>query len=186
MVSINEMGFIYMLTSPSGKSYIGQTVNTVEERFKKHRTCNSSCTALVNAVKKYSWDMFDKSWYECPNEDLNKHEEMLIEVLDTIAPNGYNLKCGGSNNSPSQETRAKISNTLKGQIISEETKQKMSVSRLGGTHSGGQKISESKKRISDEQILTGIKSGQTAKQISIQYNMTYAAIWLRIKKLSSP
>jgi len=183
------MGFIYMLTSPSGKSYIGQTRNTVEERFRKHRTCNSSCTALVNAVKKYSWEKFQIDSYECPDDELDKHEEMLIETLGTLSPGGYNLKEGGANNSPSEETRSKISAKLKGQIIPPETIERM---RLGQQKRGkrpnevGLKISESKKKISDEQILTSLKSGQTAKQISIQYNMTYAAIWLRIKKLSSP
>ena len=184
------MGFIYMLTSPSGKSYIGQTTEKVlEKRLKKHRLLLSNCTALINAIKKYSWEKFQIDFYECPNDELNKHEEMLIETLGTLHPDGYNLKKGGDNHSPSKETRDKISAKLKGQIIPPETIERM---RLGQQKRGkrpnevGLKISESKKKISDEQILTGIKSGQTAKQISIQYNMTYSAIWLRIKKLSSP
>lgn len=31
------MGFIYILTSPSGKTYVGQTMRTLEERLKKHQ-----------------------------------------------------------------------------------------------------------------------------------------------------
>lgn len=31
------MGFLYMLTSPSGKSYIGQTIRPIEERLKEHK-----------------------------------------------------------------------------------------------------------------------------------------------------
>ena len=176
-----------MLTSPSGKSYIGQTTEkNIENRIKKHRTCNSQCRALVNAVKYYSWENFEKSLYECPNEELDKHEEMLIEVLGTLAPNGYNLKEGGSNNSPSQETRDKIRNTLKGQIISEETKKKMSDTRTGRKYSWGSKISEAKKKISDEQILTGLRDGKSGSQIAREHNLTPAAIYYRIKKLNAP
>lgn len=184
------MGFIYMLTSPNGKAYIGQTTEKVlENRLKKHRLLLSNCRALVNAVKKYSWEKFQIDSYECPDDELDKHEEMLIETLGTLSPGGYNLKEGGANNSPSEETRSKISAKLKGQIIPPDTIERM---RLGQQKRGkrpkevGLKISESKKKISDEQILVGIKSGQTAKQISIQYNMTYNAIWLRFKKLNSP
>lgn len=184
------MGFIYMLTSPNRKAYIGQTTEKVlENRLKKHRLLISNCSALVNAVKKHSWEKFQIDSYECPDDELDKHEEMLIETLGTLSPGGYNLKKGGANNSPSEETRSKISAKLKGRIIPPETIERM---RLGQQKRGkrpeevGLKISKSKKKISDEQILNGIKSGQTAKQISIQYNMTYVAIWLRLKQLNSP
>ena len=33
-----EMGYIYMLTSPSGKSYIGQAYRPIEKRLEEHRT----------------------------------------------------------------------------------------------------------------------------------------------------
>ena len=39
------MGFIYILTSPSGKSYIGQTNRPIEERFKEHQKSNSNSFA---------------------------------------------------------------------------------------------------------------------------------------------
>ena len=31
------MGYIYILTSPSGKSYIGQTIRSIEKRFQQHQ-----------------------------------------------------------------------------------------------------------------------------------------------------
>jgi len=105
------MGYIYMLTSPSEKSYIGQTIRPVEERLKEHRTGKTSgCRAIYNAIQYHGWDAFEKDWYECPDEDLNKHEELMVEVLGTLYPNGYNLKeGGGANGKMSKETKQKMS-----------------------------------------------------------------------------
>ena len=182
------MGFIYMLTSPSGKAYIGQTTEKVlENRLKKHRLLLSNCRALVNAVKKYSWEKFQIDSYECPDDELDKHEEMLIETLGTLSPGGYNLKEGGANNSPSEETRSKIRAKLKGQIIPPDTIERM---RLGQQKRGkrpkevGLKISESKKKISDEQILTALEMGKNCPQIAREYSLTANAIYYRVKQLT--
>ena len=176
-----------MLTSPSGKSYIGQTIERkLENRLKKHRLCYSGCRALINAVEKYGWDKIQLDWYECPDEDLDFDETLLIEEMGTLAPNGYNLKEGGNSNSPSQETREKIRNTLKGQIITETTKQKMSDTRTGRKYSWGHKISGAKKKISDKQIISGIRYGKTQAQIAREFGLTPAAISYRVKKMNAP
>jgi group I intron endonuclease len=100
------MGYIYMITSPKGKSYIGQTIRSISERFKEHETGKSKdCVAIYSAIQKYGWENFEKEWYECPDKDLNDHEELMIEVLGTLTPGGYNLKGGGGNGKLSEETR---------------------------------------------------------------------------------
>jgi len=109
------MGFIYKLTSPSGKSYIGQTIRPIKERFEEHQYQNSYCVAICNAIQKYGWDNIDKDWYECPDEDLNFDEELLAREMGTLAPGGYNLREGGGATGK----------------MSEGTKQKMSNARLG-------------------------------------------------------
>jgi DNA-binding NarL/FixJ family response regulator len=111
---------------------------------------------------------------------------MLIEVFDTLSPSGYNLKKGGSNNSPSQETRDRIRNTLKGQVLSTETRQKMSDTRRGRKYNWGSNISKAKQKISDEQIITGLRDGKTVIQIAQDNNLTANAIRYRIKKLNAP
>ena len=121
-----------MLTSPTGKSYIGQTTRHIEKRLEEHRTGKSSdCVAIYNAIQLYGWDNFEKEWYECPDNDLNKHEELMIEVLGTLSPDGYNLKEGGGNGKLSEESKQKMRESQLGKTLSEETKQKMSESRLG-------------------------------------------------------
>jgi group I intron endonuclease len=91
------MGFIYISTSPSRKSYIGQTIQPIEERFKQHQRPSSKCRAFFGAIKKYGWENFDNHWYEVPDDELNFYEEMLVALMGTLAPDGYNLKEGGGN-----------------------------------------------------------------------------------------
>ncbi|AGE59826.1 GIY-YIG catalytic domain-containing endonuclease [Acanthocystis turfacea Chlorella virus TN603.4.2] len=129
------MGFIYMLTSPSGKSYIGQTIRTIEDRFKAHQQPSSGCVAIYGAIQYHGWENFEKHWYEVPDEELNDHEELMVEVLGTLAPNGYNLKeGGGSKGKASEESRKKMSEAQSGKTHTKETRMKMSISRTGENH----------------------------------------------------
>ena len=124
-----------MLTSPSGKTYIGQTTKTVEERFRQHQQKNNKCVAIYNAIQYHGWDAFEKNWYEVPDGDLNKHEELMIEVLGTLSPDGYNLKEGGANGRHSEETKIKIKEKNTGLSRSEETKKKISEANQGSKNS---------------------------------------------------
>lgn len=131
-----------MLTSPSGKSYIGQTIKSnVEERWKQHLKPSNKCRAIYNAIQKYGWDNFQKDWYECPDEELNDHEELMVEVLGTLSPNGYNLKEGGANGKPSEESKQKNreahigeKNSRYGKTHTEDTINKMKEVKQGDKH----------------------------------------------------
>jgi len=116
-----------MLTSPSGKSYIGQTIRPIEERLRQHQKPNSVCVAINRAIQKHGWDNFEKHWYEVPDEDLNDHEKLMVEVLGTLSPGGYNLReGGGSGGKPCEESRKKMSEARIGKALSKETKIKLS------------------------------------------------------------
>ena len=128
------MGFIYKLTFPSEKSYIGQTIRDIHKRLEEHQYDSSSCVAVYNAIQKYGWEKVEKEWYEIPDEDLNFYEEMLVALLGTLAPGGYNLmEGGGSKGRPSEETKQKMSEAQKGKTHTEEAKQKMSEAQKGPT-----------------------------------------------------
>lgn len=113
------MGWLYIATSPSGKSYIGQTKKKkVWKRWREH--CNDkrgNSWAFHRAIRKYGhWDPINKTiagfqldYYECPDEDLDFDEELLIEIMDTLKPNGYNLVKGGRKPKYCQETLDKRS-----------------------------------------------------------------------------
>lgn len=125
------MGYIYILTSPSGKSYIGQTIRSIKRRFKEHQTDSSKCVAIYNAIQYHGWENFEKDYYECPDEDLNFDEELLVREMGTLAPGGYNLKEGGDNGKLSDETKQKIGDAHRGKYVSEETRTKLSKSNMG-------------------------------------------------------
>ena len=120
-----------MLTSPNGKSYIGQTICPIEERLRQHLLKSSHCQGIYNAIKKHGWENFKKDWYYCPDEDLNKHEELMVEVIGTLSPDGYNLReGGGSRGKASEESKQKMRKPK-----SDEHKQSIREARIGTTRS---------------------------------------------------
>ena len=91
-------GFIYMYTSPSGKKYIGQTVNSLSERAKNiiSGIGYKKCTVFWKAIQKYGWNKFLCSILEeILIEDLNSREQYWIKYFNSFVPNGYNLTIGG-------------------------------------------------------------------------------------------
>lgn len=87
---------IYKLTSPTGKSYIGQSKN-IKQRLNSYK--NLKCkkqAALYNGLCKYGFKNFTvEILEECKEEELNNLEIKYIEDYSTLSPNGYNLKEGG-------------------------------------------------------------------------------------------
>jgi len=119
----------------NGKIYIGLTTRPIQKRFKQHQTGeNIRCRAIYNAIQKYGWGNFEKDWYECPDEDLNFDEELLVREMGALVPNGYNLKeGGGSRGKMSDETKRKMSESQRGKTLSECTKQKIGEGNRGKT-----------------------------------------------------
>lgn len=150
-----KTGTVYMLTSPSGKSYVGQTIH-FERRMYEHE--NRPEGALKNAITKYGWDQFKvtKLFEDVPEQDLDALEIHAIWLMDTHH-NGYNADIGGNRKigcTHTDETKRKISDSLKGCKRSDETKRKMSEAHKGLTSgmkgkpgpNKGKKFSEETKR----------------------------------------
>lgn len=156
---------IYKFTSPSGKSYIGQT-NRLKRRIVEHQSIRSECSGLSRAIQKYGWDNFiiEIIADNLSLEDANILEVYYINEHNTLSPYGYNLKNGGLNYSILPETKLKmsqshkgikftddhkqnISNSLKGRIFTDEHKQNISNACKGReiTEHHKQIISESNK-----------------------------------------
>ena len=113
-----------MLKSPSGKIYIGQTIRPIKKRLENHQQKSSKCPAICGAIQKYGWENFEKDWYECPDNELNKHEKWMVKLMGTLSPGGYNLKEGGAGGKLSDETKQRIGDGNRGKIKSEEHKQR--------------------------------------------------------------
>lgn len=119
-------GIIYMYKSPSGKYYIGQTIRP---KFRKNehvsRAFNGSELPFHRAIRKYGMDSFEYSILckiTCSNtetlsEILNNLEQYYITKYNSKVPTGYNVTEGGEGNL--------------GIVLSEETKYKMSLSKIG-------------------------------------------------------
>jgi len=122
---------VYKYTSPSNKSYIGQTKNL--RKRKNTHIHTDGCRLFSRAIKKYG---FENLKLEILSENLtieeaNYQEELLISSHNTLSPNGYNLKNGGNNSSPCNETRKRMSIAHTGRKMTEETKIKLSKALTG-------------------------------------------------------
>lgn len=123
---------IYKHTSPSGKSYIGQTKD-LDKREMLHKSEHSNCTFFHRAIIKYGWDNFKHEIIEnnLTLDQANEKEQSYIIAFNTLSPNGYNLTTGGLNRKVSKETVLKISMANTGRKRSIETKQKISAALSG-------------------------------------------------------
>lgn len=120
---------IYMHTSPSGKSYIGQTCNLTRRNY-SHQS-GSGCRLFGKAVNKYGWDNFSHQVLidNLTIEEANLKEAELIAFHETRAPNGYNLKAGGLSSLHSGETRALMSESAKKVVRSPDLGKKISATK---------------------------------------------------------
>ncbi|KKN64636.1 hypothetical protein LCGC14_0489660 [marine sediment metagenome] len=130
-------GIVYVLTSPSGKQYVGQTVKTLKHRLRKHRSLAEGRfqnSAIAGAVRKYGIDAFESCVIAIASSqrELDALEIRHIAEQGTIAPNGYNLLAGGSGGRVHhKDTREKLRKAATGRKASDETRRKMSESNKG-------------------------------------------------------
>lgn len=128
-------GIIYKYTSPSGKSYVGQTTNELKRKREHYYSSFNMKSKAYNypfhvAIRKYGFDSFDYCvlWtiiddnLEKIQTELDKMEIYYIGLYDTFK-HGYNQtiggkSCGRGENHPSYGTK-----------LSEEHKKKLKASR---------------------------------------------------------
>lgn len=164
----NVIGYIYKLTSPNGKVYIGQTINKKQRKYHYNSTCFKKQIKLWNNVQKYNWNpgQHFEIIEECLCGEnkifLNEREQYWIEHFDSFK-NGLNCNEGGYGNS--------------GYIASDITKQKMSES------------GKNKRPMSDEtkELLRQINLGkkyETKSIIEIDKDGCTIKIWNSITECS--
>jgi len=112
-----DRGHIYMQKFPSGKLYVGQTID-INDRFRKYKRLVGSNPHHTNALKKHGWDNVMVEIVSCPKYLLDAIEIFLIGFMDLMDPDkGYNKQSGGRHNGyhMSLETRTKISESNAGE-----------------------------------------------------------------------
>lgn len=157
---------IYKITSPSNKIYIGQSIDILSRCMSyKNYSCKNQIL-LYNSLKKHG---FDKHKFEvlcqCDEEQLNKLEKYYVDLFQSFnTSHGLNIRDGGgSNGRHSEETKRKISESLKGHPVSDECRNGM---RL---RNKGKKLSvESVKKREETRKKNGYKpSEETKKKMSL-------------------
>jgi len=152
---MNRLGIIYKATSPSGKVYIGQTIQTLSKRKSGHlygafykANKRGYNTKFYRAIRKYGKDNFTWSivYDNIPYKKLSKLEVETIAKYKSYEL-GYNstkgdkreisdktiakLSRAGLGRPCSEETREKISRANKGRILSRQTLERMSRAQSG-------------------------------------------------------
>lgn len=142
---------IYKITSPSGKIYIGSTVNFYKRigHYIYNKNLNEQ-PKVFNSFNKYGIYNHKFEILEVINiENLNEKEIEYIEKFDSLK-NGLNLTTGGRTYFfHSEESRKKISVSKMGKKCSEETKLKISNTLTGrpGLTKGRKKTEEEIKKL---------------------------------------
>jgi len=121
----------------NGKGYVGVTKYTLEWRWKEHLSdarCGSKL-AFHCAIRKWGVDAFELSIIETLSEsaslvDLDVAERRWVKDLDTFGKNGYNMTPGGRVGG----------GWVKGYVVKQSTREKLSLSRRGKKNSLEQNV----------------------------------------------
>lgn len=129
------MSGIYLIRNViNNKVYVGSTGKSYgfETRWLRHRAdlrgnCHQS-PHLQNAWNKYGENNFEFMILEqCDDNMLIIREQHWIDYYDSMNQNkGYNLKEAGSRGKWSEESKKKMSESLKGRVFTEEHRRKLS------------------------------------------------------------
>lgn len=158
-------GIIYKYTSPSGKSYIGQTIKTTKQRAKYTGEGYQKCPVFYKAILKYGFENFTCEILEEVTaetrqeikEKLGKLEQNYIQKLNTLAPFGYNIRLGGE----------------EGSVFSKESK----VCATGSNHFNW------RTDLDEQELRQLYESGLTLKEISEQTNIAKETIKRHIQDM---
>lgn len=147
-INLSMIG-IYKITSPSGRVYIGQSIN-IERRFYNYRRleCKEQ-PILLRSLKKYGVDNHTfEVLIECEPSQLNDLERYYQDLYNVIE-SGLNcmlVKSSDRSGAHSKETKEKLKEARKHRVFSEETCRKISESHKGKKFSDEHKAKLSKVR----------------------------------------
>jgi group I intron endonuclease len=167
--------------SINGKEYVGLTTRSLDVRWKQHVQESNKVgsweykTPLGSAIKKYGKEAFEVFVVEQFDniESLKQAETRIIIERNThVSCGGYNVTKGGDGRLGailSQKTKNKISVGNKGKVMSEESKLKMSLAKQNkyclGDHPKAACI-----------MVNNTESFSSIREFTNKYNLTYSTI----------
>lgn len=170
---------IYKITSPSGKMYIGQSVD-IEKRFTMYKNLNCKAqlklysSFLKHGVKNHIFQIIE----ECETNQLNNRERYWQDFYSVLV-NGLNLKLTNSDDKSgffSKDIRLKISLATKGVKKSKEAIEKMRLKKIGiPAHNKGIKMSEAQ-RLKLSKIHSGSKRKPLSKETKLKISLSQKGI----------
>lgn len=89
---------VYLVTNKiNGKQYVGQTIRSIEERWRDHCRVKDD-NYFHRAIRKYGVNNFAVEVIDFAEttEELDEKEIFWIAKLNTLFPGGYNLRDGGN------------------------------------------------------------------------------------------
>jgi len=162
----NTFSGIYgLFCNKTNKWYVGESKDVLNRINAYSRNINGIKKQILvkNALKKYGIENFNcYKLEECSFDILREREAYWGNKLNSIAPNGYNLKIGGGKKVfVSDITRKKLSKANSGKIRTEEMKKNISIgTKKGMTQEVCAKIAEKAKN-------RGPRSEEIKEKISI-------------------
>lgn len=146
---------VYKHTTPSGKVYIGITMQTPAKRWGRDGSGYKNNHHFLSAIQKYGWDNIQ---HEIVAEGLGQKDaeqleiELIAKYKATDKAHGYNIDKGGTTGPKhsettktkigdanrrrvwSSESRRKVGEASKRRVHNTETRQAMSRAHKGHTH----------------------------------------------------
>lgn len=193
-MEINKIGFVYMITSPTGRLYVGSSVNVQKRWIHYYLLKCKSQRKLYNSLFKHTPEKhkFEIIW-QGPINEMYKYETLIglaFDVLDSQNLNCKLPKLGDKYSVLSNETKQLISIANKGTIMQQEQKDKLRIINLGKKLSKETCVKMGKSRLGNKYALGKIRTKEfkstmnshNNKQVH-QYdlNMNFIKTWNSIK-----
>ena len=132
-------GYIYKISFPNNKIYIGLTTTSIEQRHKEHKQCalGNSTYLIYNALRKYDMiETFELEQIDTADtlEELCEKEKEYIKQYNSyyIEGHGYNMTYGGEGTNGyiyTEDVKKKISEAQKKRFENPEAIKKISESQ---------------------------------------------------------
>lgn len=182
---------IYKITSPSGKIYIGSSIN-IEKRLKYYKSLNcKKQIKLYNSLKKYGYEFHKiEIIEECSKDNLYQREfyyghffNVLNEKgLNSILPKLNSCKIGVSDETKLKMSNSKIGikNTFYGKTHTKETIEKIKNFQTGRKHTIEHRNKVSMNNAKNKsKIILDLSNGvfySSAKELSDLYEIKHSTL----------
>ena len=192
------MKYIYLITSPSGKQYVGKCTLPLEQKAVLYQSAAKYYPdikrPILIAIRKYGWDNMKFEIIEQNNkwttQDLNTREKYWIQYYKTLY-NGYNITGGGEGhdsesaklfwaNASIEWKQKRALNCSKGQLkrFKDNPESKKTKKRKSAAHNGSYRIESPDGRVWETDI--GLK--RFAEQYQTELKISYWGLFNAYRK----